>query len=116
MERFSYFKIGLFVISATIIAVIGVVVLGVGALLQKKTILETYIDESVQGLDVGSAVKVPGVSGGKGGQRQPTRGEAGPAPPISKRTTSIPRAIRLWKSTGSRAFPTCRPRRAESRS
>ncbi len=65
MEKLSYFKIGLFVISATIIAVIGVVVLGAGALLQKKTILETYIDESVQGLDVGSAVKFRGVSIGK---------------------------------------------------
>ena len=65
MEKLSYFKIGLFVISATIIAAIGVVVLGVGALLQKKTILETYIDESVQGLDVGSAVKFRGVSVGK---------------------------------------------------
>lgn len=61
----SYFKIGLFVISATVIAVVGVVVLGVGTLLQKKTIVETYIDESVQGLDVGSAVKFRGVLVGK---------------------------------------------------
>lgn len=65
MEKFSYFKIGLFVISATIIAVIGIVVLGVGTLLQKKTVVETYIDESVQGLDVGSAVKFRGVLIGK---------------------------------------------------
>ena len=61
----SYFKIGLFVISATVIGVIGVVVLGVGTLLQKKAIIETYIDESVQGLDVGSAVKFRGVLVGK---------------------------------------------------
>ncbi|MGH7827871.1 MAG: MlaD family protein [Candidatus Binatia bacterium] len=61
----SYFKIGLFVISAVAIAVIGVVLLGVGALLQKKTIVETYIEESVQGLDVGSAVKFRGVLLGK---------------------------------------------------
>ncbi len=61
----SYFKIGLFVISATVIGVIGIVVLGVGTLLQKKTIVETYIDESVQGLDVGSPVKFRGVLVGK---------------------------------------------------
>jgi phospholipid/cholesterol/gamma-HCH transport system substrate-binding protein/paraquat-inducible protein B len=65
MDKLSYFKIGLFVISATVIGIIGVVVLGVGTLLQKKTIVETYIDESVQGLDVGSAVKFRGVSVGK---------------------------------------------------
>jgi phospholipid/cholesterol/gamma-HCH transport system substrate-binding protein/paraquat-inducible protein B len=61
----SYFKIGVFVISATVIGVIGIVVLGVGTLLQKKSIIETYIDESVQGLDVGSAVKFRGVQVGK---------------------------------------------------
>ncbi|MGE5216894.1 MAG: MlaD family protein [Chloroflexota bacterium] len=61
MERFSYFKIGIFVISAVVIGVIGVVVLGVGTIFQKKSIVETYIDESVQGLDVGSPVKFRGV-------------------------------------------------------
>ena len=65
MNSISYFKIGLFVIIATILVMIGVVVLGVGSLLQTKTIVETYIDESVQGLDVGSAVKFRGVSVGK---------------------------------------------------
>lgn len=61
----SYFKIGLFVISATILGVIGVVVLGVGTILQKTVWLETYIDESVQGLDIGSPVKFRGVPIGK---------------------------------------------------
>ena len=65
MGKLSYFKIGLFVISATVIGVIGVVVLGVGSILQKKTLVETYIDESVQGLDIGSPVKLRGVSVGK---------------------------------------------------
>jgi phospholipid/cholesterol/gamma-HCH transport system substrate-binding protein/paraquat-inducible protein B len=65
MNNLSYFKIGLFVISATIIGVIGIVVLGVGTILQKKTWLETYIDESVQGLDIGSPVKFRGVPIGK---------------------------------------------------
>ena len=61
MENISYFKIGLFVICAIVIGVIGVVVLGGGKFFQKKNIIETYIDESVQGLDVGSPVKFRGV-------------------------------------------------------
>jgi phospholipid/cholesterol/gamma-HCH transport system substrate-binding protein len=65
MEKFSYFKIGIFVISAVVIAIIGVVVLGVGTIFQKKSIVETYIDESVQGLDVGSPVKFRGVPVGR---------------------------------------------------
>jgi phospholipid/cholesterol/gamma-HCH transport system substrate-binding protein/paraquat-inducible protein B len=65
MEKLSYFKIGVFVISAVIIGAIGVVVLGVGAIFQKKSLIETYIDESVQGLDVGSAVKFRGVPVGR---------------------------------------------------
>jgi phospholipid/cholesterol/gamma-HCH transport system substrate-binding protein len=61
MENLSYFKIGLFVICAIVIGVIGVVVLGGGKFFQKKNLIESYIDESVQGLDVGSAVKFRGV-------------------------------------------------------
>jgi phospholipid/cholesterol/gamma-HCH transport system substrate-binding protein len=61
MENISYFKIGLFVISAIILGVIGVIVLGGGKFFEKKNIVETYIDESVQGLDVGSPVKFRGV-------------------------------------------------------
>jgi len=61
MENISYFKIGLFVICAIVIGVIGVVVLGGAKFFQKKNIIETYIDESVQGLDVGSPVKFRGV-------------------------------------------------------
>ena len=65
MEKASYFKMGLFIIIGTIIAAIGVVALGVGTIFQKKILVETYIDESVQGLDVGSAVKFRGVPVGK---------------------------------------------------
>jgi phospholipid/cholesterol/gamma-HCH transport system substrate-binding protein/paraquat-inducible protein B len=61
MENISYFKIGLFVITAIIIGIIGVVALGGGKFFHKKNIIETYIDESVQGLDIGSAVKFRGV-------------------------------------------------------
>jgi phospholipid/cholesterol/gamma-HCH transport system substrate-binding protein len=65
MEKLSYFKIGVFVISAIVIGVIGVVVLGAGAIFQKRNLIETYIDESVQGLDVGSPAKFRGVPVGR---------------------------------------------------
>jgi phospholipid/cholesterol/gamma-HCH transport system substrate-binding protein/paraquat-inducible protein B len=65
MEKASYFKIGLFIIVGTIIGAIGVVALGVGTIFQKNVLVETYIDESVQGLDVGSSVKFRGVQVGK---------------------------------------------------
>jgi len=57
----NYFKIGIFVISAAVIGIIAIVALGVGTFFQKKLILETYIDGSVQGLDVGSPFKFRGV-------------------------------------------------------
>lgn len=59
--RANYFKIGLFVLTGAAILVVGIVVLGAGALFKKTVPLETYIDESVQGLDVGSPVKYLGV-------------------------------------------------------
>jgi phospholipid/cholesterol/gamma-HCH transport system substrate-binding protein/paraquat-inducible protein B len=65
MTNLSYFKVGLFVIVASVIAVVGVVLLGVGSIFEKSSLVETYIDESVQGLDVGSAVKFRGVPIGK---------------------------------------------------
>jgi phospholipid/cholesterol/gamma-HCH transport system substrate-binding protein len=65
MSNWSYFKIGVFVITATVIGVVGVIILGVGAIFQKQVLVETYIDESVQGLDIGSPVKFRGVQVGK---------------------------------------------------
>ena len=57
----NYFKIGIFVISATIITIIAIVFLGAGAIFKKKLMVETFIDGSVQGLDVGSPLKLRGV-------------------------------------------------------
>jgi phospholipid/cholesterol/gamma-HCH transport system substrate-binding protein len=65
MNKLSYFKIGLFVISAAVLAVIGIVVLGVGSVFQRTALVETYIEESVQGLDIGSPMKFRGVLVGK---------------------------------------------------
>ncbi|MET0501759.1 MAG: MlaD family protein [Candidatus Binatia bacterium] len=65
MNKLSYFKIGLFAISAIVLAVIGIIVLGVGSVFQRSALVETYIEESVQGLDIGSPMKFRGVLVGK---------------------------------------------------
>jgi ABC-type transporter Mla subunit MlaD len=57
----NFFKIGLFVIGATVALVILLVILGSGRLFQSKVAVETYFNESVQGLEVGSKVKYRGV-------------------------------------------------------
>src|SRR5258708_15365338 len=57
----NFFKIGIFVIGATIALVFLLVMLGAGKLFQSKIVIETYFNESVQGLDLGSKVKYRGV-------------------------------------------------------
>src|SRR5581483_6378131 len=61
----KYFKLGAFVLAGLAAAVGAVVVLGAGTLLRKKVLAETYVDESVQGLDVGAPVKFRGVHVGR---------------------------------------------------
>ena len=60
-----YFKIGMFVIGTIIILVMGIIVLSAGALRRNVVMFETYIDESVQGLSVGSPVMRRGVQIGR---------------------------------------------------
>jgi ABC-type transporter Mla subunit MlaD len=60
--RASYFKLGLFVVSAVAILVAGIIVLGAGKLFERKIIVETYTDQSVEGLTAGSAVKYRGIT------------------------------------------------------
>jgi paraquat-inducible protein B len=57
----SYFKIGLFVILAGGLILAAVVVFGSGLFVQEKLYFETYFDESVTGLTVGSPVELRGV-------------------------------------------------------
>lgn len=57
----NYFKIGLFVIVSAAMGVAAVVFLGAGFLAQEKVLFETYIDESVSGLSIGSPVELRGV-------------------------------------------------------
>ena len=60
-----YFKLGLFVLVSVAVVVAGVIVLGAGALFRRTVPAETLVYESVNGLDVGSAVKFRGVPIGK---------------------------------------------------
>lgn len=57
----NYFKLGLFIIVAVVLGIGAVLVLGANKLFQEKFIIETYLDQSVQGIEVGSKVKYRGV-------------------------------------------------------
>lgn len=64
MKKSGYFKLGLFVIAAFTVAVLGLISLGVTEMFQKSQYMETYLEESVQGLEIGSPVKYRGVKVG----------------------------------------------------
>ncbi|WP_243359108.1 MlaD family protein [Fundidesulfovibrio terrae] len=57
----NYFKLGLFIICATTLVLLALVFFGLGSLRKDKVMIETYFNESVQGLDVGSPLKFKGV-------------------------------------------------------
>jgi ABC-type transporter Mla subunit MlaD len=57
----NYFKLGLFVVGAIVAGAVVLVVIGSGRWFQPKLTIETYFNESVQGLDIGSKLKYRGV-------------------------------------------------------
>src|SRR4051812_48083844 len=59
------FKLGLFVLGGVVLLVLGILGFGARTWFQKRTLMETYIDDEVQGLSVGSAVQLRGVPVGK---------------------------------------------------
>ncbi|MDX2175430.1 MAG: MlaD family protein [Candidatus Sumerlaeia bacterium] len=60
-QRPNHFKLGLFVLGGACLLLAAVLLLGAKSAFTEGRILETYLDESVQGLDVGSPVKYRGV-------------------------------------------------------
>jgi ABC-type transporter Mla subunit MlaD len=60
-----YFKLGLFMIIGVSLLAAGVILLGAGKLFQETIPAETLVYDSVNGLDVGSAVKYRGVKIGQ---------------------------------------------------
>lgn len=64
-QKANYFRLGMFIIVSVIIFVGIVLALSAGQLLSGTIRMETYFDESVQGLDIGSSVKYRGVQIGR---------------------------------------------------
>lgn len=64
-ERVRYARLGVFVLASALLAAGAVVFFGAGDLFRAKYPVEMYIDESVQGLDPGAAVKFRGVEVGR---------------------------------------------------
>ncbi|XZG71218.1 MlaD family protein [Chitinibacteraceae bacterium HSL-7] len=62
MKQSHYIRLGLFIIGAMVIGFVFLLAFGAGNWMSKSIRMETYFDESVQGLDVGSAVKYRGVA------------------------------------------------------
>jgi paraquat-inducible protein B len=60
-QRANPTAIGLFVVGALVLAVIGVGALGSNQVFDSRTTFISYFDESVNGLDVGAPVKFKGV-------------------------------------------------------
>ncbi|WP_462269327.1 MlaD family protein [Desulfobacter sp.] len=60
-QKTNYFKLGLFVILAFALTAAMLIALGAGQFLKTEPLAETYFNESVQGLNIGSEVKYKGV-------------------------------------------------------
>jgi len=61
-----YFRVGVFVLAGAALIVAAIIVFGVGAVIEEEYYYaETYFEESVQGLEVGSPVKLLGVQIGR---------------------------------------------------
>jgi len=60
-QKTNYFKLGLFVILSFALTAAMLIAFGAGQFFKTETLAETYFNESVQGLNIGSEVKYKGV-------------------------------------------------------
>ncbi len=65
IRKHDYFKLGLFVIIGTCMLAAVIIILGAGRFFETTYKVETYFNESVNGLAVGSSVKLRGVEIGR---------------------------------------------------
>jgi paraquat-inducible protein B len=64
-QKANYFKLGLFVIAAIAALVVVLGIIGTGRFFERRVTIETYFKESVQGLDIGSKLRLRGVTIGE---------------------------------------------------
>ncbi|HZR02016.1 MAG TPA: MlaD family protein [Burkholderiales bacterium] len=64
-RRARHIRLGVFILGAVFIALIFVIAFGAGFWFRPRVTMETYFDESVQGIDVGSPLKFRGVTVGE---------------------------------------------------
>ena len=64
-QKPSYFRIGLFAVVALAILAGGLIAFGAGQMFRPRVYIETYVNGTVQGVDVGSPVKFRGVPIGR---------------------------------------------------
>lgn len=64
-NRANYFKIGVFVLAGFSLLAAALIFLGAGNVFRPRIYLETYVDGTVQGIDLGSPVKFRGVQIGR---------------------------------------------------
>ncbi|MDD5199414.1 MAG: MlaD family protein [Terrimicrobiaceae bacterium] len=65
MKEASYFRIGVFIIAGLLLLAGALIIFGIGQFFKEKIRIETYVDATVQGIEVGSPVKFRGVTVGK---------------------------------------------------
>lgn len=65
LRKLDYFKLGAFIIIGSALLIAMVIILGAGRYFQTAYTLETYFDESINGLEIGSPVKLRGVKVGR---------------------------------------------------
>ena len=65
IRKYDYFKLGAFIIVGSCMLMAVVIILGAGRYFETNYTVETYFDESINGLEVGSPVKLRGVNIGR---------------------------------------------------
>lgn len=61
----NYFRIGLFIVVALLVLAGGLVIFGAGQIFRERIYIETYVNGTVQGVEVGTPVKFRGVQIGQ---------------------------------------------------
>ncbi len=103
-QRSSYFKVGLFVLLCGAALIAGLLYVSADTLRGEVIRVETYIDESVQGLSVGSAVLHRGVNIGRVEQITFVQAEY-PMDPTSKEFERFGRYVLVVMALDPRSFP-----------